>query len=376
MLAGRGLRDPIRQGDAFAQGKRLGQPIAAVTRSVARNDAVGQLKICRVHAITFARPSVYGKDGFIQFSITKRYSQLVNLLQLRYFVSIAEEGSFTRAAERLLVAQPSLSQHIKSLEHELGGALLERIPKGVRLTAAGKEFLPEARAAVTHADRAKRNARSVFGLEGGELEVATVTSVAFGVLPPAFERWHANHPSTRIALREYTHRQALDDAVRAGVGDIAVGPRPPLWKGPLVALGWEEFVVVLPRSDPLAKSKRAISLEELADRDWVLYGPDHGLTQLIQTACARVGFVPRSVAQTGQVAAAAHLAACSLGVTIVPSNVLPRGLDAGVRSLKSPLVRQLVAFTRRSWSPLAEVFLEALVALPWDQRPHSATVVD
>jgi DNA-binding transcriptional LysR family regulator len=300
----------------------------------------------------------------------------MNLLQLRYFASIAEEGSFTRAAERLLVAQPSLSQHIKSLEQELGGALFERIPKGVRLTAAGKEFLPEASAAVTHAERAKRNARSVFGLEGGELEVATVTSVAFGVLPPAFESWHQNHPSTRIALREFTHRELLDDAVRAGVGDIAVGPRPPHWKGPLVALGWEEFVVVLPSSDPLTKAKRAISLEELADRDWVLYGPDHGLTQLIQTSCARVGFVPRSAAQTGQVAAAAHLAACGLGVTIVPSNVLPDGLDAGVRRLKSPLVRQLAAFTRRSWSPLAEAFLQALVALPWDQRPPSATVVE
>ncbi len=127
----------------------------------------------RCHATTFAAPSVYRKDGFVQFSIAKRYSPVVNLLQLRYFVSIAEEGSFTRAAERLLVAQPSLSQHIKSLEHELGGALLERIPKGVRLTAAGKEFLPEARAAIKHADRAKHNARSVFGLEGGELEVAT-----------------------------------------------------------------------------------------------------------------------------------------------------------------------------------------------------------
>jgi len=330
----------------------------------------------RGHATTFAVPSIYCKYAISQFSISKRYSDVVNLLQLRYFVSIAEEGSFTRAAERLLVAQPSLSQHIKSLEHELGGVLLERIPRGVRLTAAGKEFLSEARAAVTHAERAKRNARSVFGLEGGELEVATVTSVAFGLLPPAFELWHEDHPSIRIALREFTHRQALDDAVRAGVGDIAVGPRPPHWKGPLVALGWEEFVVVLPRSDPLTKRKRAISLEELADRDWVLYGPDHGLTQLIQTACARAGFVPRSAAQTGQVAAAAHLAACSLGVTIVPSNVLPGGLDADVRSLKSPLVRQLVAFTRQSWSPLAEAFLQALVSLPWDQRPPAATVVE
>ena len=110
-----------------------------------------------------------------------------------------------------------------------------------------------------------------------------MTSVAFGLLPPAFELWHANHPSTRIALREFTHRQALDDAVRAGVGDIAVGPRPPHWKGPLVALGWEEFVVVLPRSDPLTESKRAISLEELARPRLVFSNrPDHGLTHLIE----------------------------------------------------------------------------------------------
>src|SRR3954451_23018416 len=115
----------------------------------------------------------------------------MNLRQLHYLVAIAEEGSFTRAAEQLLVAQPSLSQQIKSLERELGGPLLERLPTGVRLTAAGKAFLPEARAAVTHAERARRNARSALGLQAGELEVATVTSVAFGVLPPAFERWHS-----------------------------------------------------------------------------------------------------------------------------------------------------------------------------------------
>src|SRR5258708_30621983 len=101
----------------------------------------------------------------------------MNLRQLRYFLTIADEGSFTRAAEQLLVAQPSLSQQIKALEHELGGPLLERLPKGVRLTAAGKAFLPEARAAVTHADRARRNARSALGLQAGQLQAATATSV-------------------------------------------------------------------------------------------------------------------------------------------------------------------------------------------------------
>src|SRR5438874_1468586 len=150
----------------------------------------------------------------------------MNLRQLQYFVAIADEGSFSRAAERLFVAQPSLSQQIKSLEAELGGRLLERLPNGTRLTAAGKAFVADARLAVTHAAHAARNARSALGLEAGELEVATVTSVAFGLLPPAFELWHTRYPATTLVLREFQHRKALDDAVRTGVGDIAVGPRP------------------------------------------------------------------------------------------------------------------------------------------------------
>jgi DNA-binding transcriptional LysR family regulator len=299
----------------------------------------------------------------------------MNLRQLHYLVAITDEGSFTRAAERLLVAQPSLSQQIKSLEQELGGPLLERLPTGVRLTAAGKAFLPEARAAVTHAERARRNARSALGLQAGELEVATVTSVAFGVLPPAFERWHERYPGTTITLREYTHSRALDDAVRLGVGDLAVGPRPREWSGPVVELGWEEFVAVLPATDPLATRKRALSLEELSERDWVLFGPEHGLSALILDTCARAGFTPRRTIETGQVAAATYFAAAGLGVTIVPSNIVPTGLGATVRSLKSPLVRQLVAFTRQDWSPLATAFLEVLQSQAWYQRPRSATEV-
>ena len=299
----------------------------------------------------------------------------MNLRQLQYFVAIADAGSFTRAAERLLVAQPSLSQQIKSLERELGGPLLERLPTGVRLTAAGNVFVTDARAAITHAESARRNARSALGLQAGELEVATVTSVAFGVLPPAFERWRDRYPATTIALREYTHRRALDEAVRIGVGDIAVGPRPPEWRGPVVELGWEEFVVVVPASDPMPKRGRSVSLDELAERDWVLFGPDHGLSELILGVCARAGFTPRRTVQTGQVAAAAPLAAAGLGVTMVPDNVVPDGLNAAVRRLKSPVARQLVAFTRKDWSPLAEAFLGVLEAQSWPGRPRSAVVV-
>jgi DNA-binding transcriptional LysR family regulator len=214
-----------------------------------------------------------------------------------------------------------------------------------------------------------------LGLQAGELEVATVTSVAFGVLPPAFERWREGYPGTTIMLREYTHRRALDDAVRIGVGDIAVGPQPPEWHGPVVELGWEEFVAVLPISDPLARSRRPVSLEELAERDWVLFGPDHGLSELILDICARAGFAPRRTIQTGQVAAAPHLAAAGLGVTVVPDNIVPGGLDAAIRRLKPPLARPLVAFTRQDWSPMAAAFLEVLQAQTWRPRPRSATVV-
>jgi DNA-binding transcriptional LysR family regulator len=298
----------------------------------------------------------------------------VNLRQLEYFLTIADEGSFTRAAERLLVAQPSLSQQVKSLEQELGGQLLERLPHGVRLTAAGKAFMADARLAVTHAARAARNARSTLGLASGEIEVATVTSVAFGILPAAFELWHARYPATTIVLREYQHRSALEDAVRAGAGDIAVGPRPVRWTGPVVELGWERFVAVLPRSDPLAARRRPLALEELADRDWILFGPDHGLTTLVLDACARAGFAPRRTVQTGQVVAAAHLAAAGLGVTLIPDNVVPHGLDAAIRSLKPPLVRELVAFARQDWAPLAQAFLEVLQAQTWQARPSSASI--
>jgi DNA-binding transcriptional LysR family regulator len=299
----------------------------------------------------------------------------MNLRQLEYFVAIADEGSFTRAAERLLVAQPSLSQQMKSLERELGGQLLERLPIGVRLTAAGKAFIPDARLAVTHATHAARNARSALGLEAGELELATVTSIAFGVLPPAFDLWHSRYPATTIVLREYQHRRALDDAVRAGAGDIAVGPRPSDWNGPVIGLGWEEFVAVLPRSDPLAERQRAPELKELAGRDWILFGADHGLTELVLEVCARAGFVPRRTVQTGQVVAAAHLAAAGFGVTLLPTNVIPLGLNARIRSLKSPVVRELAAFARRDWSPLGKAFLDVLQTQEWQSRPRSATVV-
>src|SRR3954471_11280362 len=107
----------------------------------------------------------------------------MNLRQLEYFLAVVDEGSFRRGAQRSMVSPPSLSQQIRRLERELGGDLIERLPRGIRLTPAGAAFLPQAEAAVRAAERAASSARAALGLEAGELEVAILLSIAVGILP-------------------------------------------------------------------------------------------------------------------------------------------------------------------------------------------------
>ena len=300
----------------------------------------------------------------------------MNLRQINYLLAVVEEGSFTRAAQRLAVAQPSLSQQVLALERELGGALLERLPGGVQLTPAGRAFLPEAQAAAAHAARAAEAARAVLGSPGRELELATVTSLAVGLLPAALESWHRQHAESSVRLLEYQHRSSLYEAVRGGLGDLGIGPRPSDWAGPVTPLGWEEFVIVLPTDDPLARRRaKRIDLDELAERDWVLFDPDHGLHGLTQRACARHGFTPQAAVRTGQVAAAAQLAAAGLGPTLIGSHAVPRGIDAALLQVRPRLVREVVAFTRTAWSPTAAEFVEVLGKLPLRTRPAGSELI-
>jgi DNA-binding transcriptional LysR family regulator len=298
----------------------------------------------------------------------------VNLRQLEYFVVIAQEGSFTRASERLLIAQPSLSQQIRALEAELGGSLLERLPRGVRLTMAGQNFLPEAQAAVSHADRARRSVRMALGLELGQLAIATNTSAAAGILPSVLTHWQELHPNIEVSLSEYLHRRLLEEGVRGGDGDMAVGSPPDSWEGLIEPLGWEEFVLVLPHGDPLLR-KRSIDLAELAERRWVHFAPGHGLAELVDMLCGAAGFTPRVAVRTSQVVAAPLFAAAGLGPALVPDNVVPDSAKELVRPARPRLVRPVVAFTRREWSPVTHAFLEILHDYPWRRKPPRATML-
>ena len=292
----------------------------------------------------------------------------MNLRQLVCFLAVAEEGSFTRAAERVGIAQPSLSQQIRGLETELGGQLIERLPRGIALTPAGRAFLPEARASVGSAERAARRARAALGLEGGELAIATVRSIAIGILPESIREWHERFPDVPIRLHEYRHRRLLEEDVRRGVGDVAVGPKPTSWNGPVVELGWERFVIVLPPADPLA-GRKTVRLRELEDRDWVLFEPGFGLAEVVAAACGRAGFQPNAAVLTAQSEAAARLAAAGLGPAMVPDNIVPPGLAATIAGVDPPVTRQLVAYTRTQWSPSARAFVDLLKTWDWAPPP-------
>lgn len=296
----------------------------------------------------------------------------MTLRAIEYFLAVVDAGSFTKAAERVKVAQPSLSQQVRALEAELGGQLIERLPRGIRLTQAGEAFLPHARATLQSAGRADSEARAALQSEAGQLEIAAVRSVVVGLLPESIRRWRELHPRTTIHLHEHAHRRSLAEAARSGIGDIAIGPAPADWDGPVERLGWEELVVVLSSRDPLAATPGPLGLKALAERDWVLFEREHGLSDLVLAACARAGFAPRVAVRTTQIEAAARLAAAGVGPAILPAGTLPNGLDAAVLRLEPAPGYRVTAYTRREWSPLAATYLAVLREGPIRERPPGA----
>jgi DNA-binding transcriptional LysR family regulator len=301
----------------------------------------------------------------------------VNLRQFEYLVAIAEDGSFRAAAQRLRVAAPSISQQIRLLELEVGGPLLERLPRGARLTPAGRAFLPEARSALLAAQRAQRAGRAALALELAEIEIATVLSLAVGLLPQAIRRLSDTYPGMSVRLHEFSHRELLEDAVEAGVADIAVGPVPQRpWNGPSAFLGHEPFVVVVGARHRAFASRAPVRLDSLAADGWILFPATHGLHGVVTAICASAGFAPRDAVRTAQVEAAARLAAAGLGVAIVPANIVPGELADHVRVADPPIFRRLAAYTRAEWSPQAEALIDALRGAEWQEPPPHAFILE
>ncbi|MFI5730032.1 LysR family transcriptional regulator [Kribbella sp. NPDC051587] len=284
---------------------------------------------------------------------------MTTLRQLEYLVAVVDTGSFTKAAEQLHVTQPALSHQIRALERSAGGRLLERLPRSIRLTATGRAMLPHARAALADAYRAQCAARQAAGLEVGELQIGTLYSITLGILPAALRRWRQSYPEVGIRLFEHRHTDELVEAMYAGQADLAIGPEPTDWQGTVHPLGTEDFVVVLASDDPAAVGD-TVNLTDLAHRSWVHYTAGHGLSDVLDIACAQAGFEPLVAVRTEQTAAAPALAAAGLGPALVPANILPTSYDGHVLRPNPPITRALTAYTRGTPDPLAAAFIDLL----------------
>jgi DNA-binding transcriptional LysR family regulator len=286
----------------------------------------------------------------------------LDLRQVAYFVAVAEERSFTAAAARLRVAQPSLSQQIRALERHVGADLLERSSRGASLTPAGRAFLVAARGLLADAGGAVARARAAAGLDGGALHVASLASLATWVLPSALATFRARFPDIPVRLTEYPDRLGLEEHMAEGRADVAVAARPPEWAGPVRWLGDERYALVVPPGDPRA-GRSAVPLAEFATADWVLYSVGHGLRTLVLEACSAAGFTPRVAVESRSVDAAARLAAAGVGVALVPVAAVGPDLAAHRVELAEPPVVAVVGYARAAFSPTAATFLDLLTEL-------------
>ena len=289
----------------------------------------------------------------------------MELRHLRYFVAVAEELHFTRAAERLNIAQPPLSQQIRLLEHEVGTPLFLRTRRHVELTAAGKALLEHARRMLRLADDGMRAARRAAGGETGQLVVGFVSSAVYGKFPLLFRRMRERCPEVALLLRDLTSEEQVA-AVRARHLDVGL-VRPPLLQAAGLALEvlWSEpFLVALPEKHPLARRKQ-VPLASLADEPFLLV-PRHqgpGFYDQIIRLCADAGFTPLVAQEVRSTPTLLSLVAGNLGVSLVPAS-LQSFQAAGVvlRPLPAPAPRTHLAAIWRpdDPSPVLKVFLETL----------------
>jgi DNA-binding transcriptional LysR family regulator len=249
----------------------------------------------------------------------------MEIRHLRYFVALADELHFGRAAQKLGIRQPPLSQQIRALEASLGVSLFHRTSRRVELTAAGQALLPAARHLLASATAAQEAAQYAGRGETGQLVLGFVGSATATLLPSALRRFRPRYPRVTLRLRELTTSQQVH-ALREGTLDVGL-LRPPLSLTEADAIdvepvGAERLMAVLPADHPLA-GERAIAAERLADEPFVLFprelGP--GLHEQIMSCCARAGFMPRISQEAVQMQTITALVAGGLGVSIVPSSV-------------------------------------------------------
>ncbi|MFF0106004.1 LysR family transcriptional regulator [Streptomyces hirsutus] len=245
----------------------------------------------------------------------------MELRQLEYFVAVAEERNFTRAAERVRISQSGVSAQIRRLERELGAELFDRSSRAVTLTVAGKAALGPARAALAAAGAVGRAVGEVTGLLRGRLTVGMVLGCTVTPLFDALAAFHRAHPGVEIALLE-DNSDRLVEGVRAGTVDLAlVGTAVTVPDGlEALTIISERLVAAVPAGHPLARQRR-VTLRDLAAHPIVCMPSGTGLRTAFDLACAAQDLRPVIALQAGAADAVADLAARGLGVAVLSESM-------------------------------------------------------
>ena len=288
----------------------------------------------------------------------------MELRHLRYFVAVAEELHFGRAASRLNVAQPALSQQIKQLERELGALLLARTKRRVALTEPGRLFLPEARRTLAQAALAVEIARGAEAGQIGRLRIGYVDAALWSPLPEVIRVFRERFGRVSISmLKRLPPEQPAD--IRRGDIDVAIGPPPPVnAEVEVVSFTEEPGMVALPAAHPLA-GRKSIAMGDLADAPWVLVPArvPSRLRDVTFRAAAAAGFTPRVTQEARELDALIALVSAGLGVTLVPASAarFPRpGAVFLPLAGKSPSFRLVALRQRGIAQPAVRSFLEVM----------------
>jgi DNA-binding transcriptional LysR family regulator len=276
--------------------------------------------------------------------------------QLAYFVAVVDEAHFTRAAERLRIAQPAVSQQIRRLEAELGERLLHRDRRTVTLTPAGEALLPYARAALAQVEHGQQAVAALRGLVTGQLRVGLVMPLPDRRVIRAIGAFGRRYPGIELTLVE-DETDALLDGLAAGdlqTAFIGLGPgQEPPANLDAVVVAREPAVLVVHPQHPLA-TRRSVPLSVLRHEPVVTLTQASRLRGVLETFCRQAGFTPRIVAETSDLNVMVQLVAEGVGVALMPRSGREDVTDVVAVPITRPTIdRRIILVWRPGTTPPA-----------------------
>lgn len=292
----------------------------------------------------------------------------IELRQLRYFVAVAEELHFGRAAARLHMTQPPLSQTIQALESTLGAALFHRSRRSVVLTAAGIALLPQAQRLLSETGALADLVQRAAAGKSGRLALAFVSTADYSVLPPALREFRERYPDVQIDLREATTDAQLEDLSqgRIDVG-LLIPPLPDKLKTELnyLKILSEPLILAAPKGLPAIRGKTAVRLQAVGNMPLIIF-PRHispAFYDAILGCFRAAGLTPEIGQEAIQMQTIVSLVSAGMGIALVPqsvSNLKRPGVEYKALLERAPVTKIGLAWRRDNASPVLHAFLELL----------------